>query len=152
MLIKGQENKNLSNPSRFPQVYISSLAKMFYYSWHHCLEGSDLSTVDLFLASSHFDYCPFSSETAEVGFISWQTSIFRSISSSPQTRPLPLYQFCSFRPERVSVASLFLPFLKPSVLGAKITGYLFCGLHKFSFSECSGSVSWSSPVFFRTGL
>lgn len=83
LLIKGRENKNLSNPSRFPQVYISSLAKIFYYGRHHCLEGSDLSNVDLFLASYSFDYCPYSPEAAEVGFTSRHASIFRKLSSPP---------------------------------------------------------------------
>lgn len=51
LLIKGWENKNLSNLSRFPQVHICSLARILYYGWHHCLDGSDLSNMDFLLAA-----------------------------------------------------------------------------------------------------
>lgn len=138
LLIKGQESKNLSNLSRFPQVRISSLAKIFHYGWYRCLDGSDLSNMDLFSASYSFDYCPSLPEAVEVGFVSRQFSIFRKPSSSLPRPPTP-HQICSLRPNRNAVATSFLQFLKSGPLGTEIIDYLFCGLPAFPsffFSFC----------------
>lgn len=83
LLIKGWENRNLSNLSTFSQVHISCLAKIFYYGWHHYLDGRILSSMDLFLASYHFYYYPSSPEAVEVPFVSSHSSIFGK-RSSPQ--------------------------------------------------------------------